>query len=60
MGHLVITRYLEQSFMIGDDVEVTIVGVKGGQVKISIDAPLDVKVWRKELWEKIQEEKAPS
>ena len=42
--------------MIGDKIEITIVTVRGGQVKIGIQAPADVPIYRKELYEKIKQE----
>ncbi len=42
--------------MIGENVEITIVSVRGGQVKIGIQAPPDVTIYRKELYEKIKQE----
>lgn len=57
MGYLILTRNTTQSLMIGDDVKITILGVYRGQVRIGIDAPKDIKIWREELYEKIQHEK---
>jgi carbon storage regulator len=53
---LVLTRKLNESIMIGDSVEVTVVEVKGEQVKLGIKAPKDVKVHRKEVYLAIQSE----
>jgi carbon storage regulator len=53
---LVLTRKLNESIMIGDAVEVTVVEVKGEQVKLGIKAPKDVKVHRKEVYVAIQSE----
>lgn len=53
---LVLTRKLNESIMIGDAVEVTVVEVKGEQVKLGIRAPKDVKVHRKEIYLTIQRE----
>jgi carbon storage regulator len=53
---LVLTRKLNESIMIGDSVEVTVVEVKGEQVKLGIKAPKDVKVHRKEVYVAIQSE----
>lgn len=57
MGYLILTRNTTQSLMIGDDVKITILGIYHGQVRIGIDAPKDIKIWREELYEKIQQEK---
>ncbi len=54
---LILTRKIGESLIIGDDVEVTVLGTKGNQVRIGIDAPKDVSVHRKEIYEKIQEER---
>ena len=47
---LVLTRKSNQSIMIGDDVEVTILAVSGDKVRVGIDAPKSVPVFRKEVW----------
>ena len=47
---LVLTRRLDESVMIGDDIEVTIHEIRGGAVKLLIAAPRSVKLWRSELW----------
>jgi len=54
---LILTRKIGESLIIGDDVEVTVLGTKGNQVRIGIDAPKDVSVHRKEIYDKIQEER---
>jgi len=46
---LILTRRINESLVIGDDVTVTILGVKGNQVRIWVDAPRDVSVHREEL-----------
>jgi carbon storage regulator len=53
---LVLTRKPKESIMIGDDVEVSIVEVKGDQVKLGISAPKNIKVHRKEIFLAIQSE----
>jgi carbon storage regulator CsrA len=50
VGHLVITRRDEQSVMIGDDIEITILAVLGKAVRIGISAPRSVKVLRTEIY----------
>lgn len=47
---LVLTRKSNQSIMIGDDVEVTILAISGEKVRVGIDAPKSVPVFRKEVW----------
>ena len=49
---LILTRRINESLMIGDNVTVTILGVKGNQVRIGVDAPRDVAVHRQELAQK--------
>lgn len=49
---LVLTRKPEEKILIGDNVSITVVSVKGNQVKIAIDAPKDVKILRNELEKK--------
>jgi carbon storage regulator len=53
---LVLTRKVNQSIIIGDDVEVVVLEVRGEQVRLGIRAPKDVSVHRKEIYEQIQEE----
>lgn len=53
---LVLARRLNQSFMVGDNIEIVIVEIRGDQVKIGIKAPKDVSIYRKEVYEEIQKE----
>ncbi len=53
---LVLTRRSGESFMIGDEVSVTVLELKGKQVRIGIDAPREVSVHRKEIFDKIASE----
>ncbi len=50
---LILTRKVGESIMIGDSVEVKILGLRAGQVKIGIEAPKDLKVHRQEIYERI-------
>ncbi len=51
---LVLSRKVNQSIMIGDDIEIMIVDVKSDQVKVGIVAPNDVKIYRTEIYKEIQ------
>ena len=54
---LILTRSSGEKLRIGNDVTVTVIAVKGGQVRIGIDAPKDIEVHREEIYLRIQEEK---
>jgi carbon storage regulator len=54
---LVLTRKLNQSIMIGDDIEVTVLSTTGDKVRIGIQAPRDIPVFRKEVYLEIQQER---
>ena len=54
---LVLTRKSNQSIMIGDDIEVSVLSIMGEKVRIGIQAPRDVPVFRKEVYLEIQQER---
>lgn len=55
---LILTRRVGETLMIGDHVTVTVLGVKGNQVRIGVNAPKDVAVHREEIYERIAKERS--
>lgn len=55
---LILTRRISESVIIGDDVKITVLGVKGSQVRLGIDAPKEISVHREEIYERIKQEEA--
>lgn len=52
---LILTRKVGESLLIGDDISITVLSVRGNQVKIGINAPKDVSVHREEIYQRIKQ-----
>ncbi|MEW6417037.1 MAG: carbon storage regulator CsrA [Nitrospirota bacterium] len=53
---LVLTRKSDEAIKLGDDITITVIEIKGNQVRLGIDAPTNIRIYRKELYEKIKSE----
>ncbi len=57
---LILTRRVGESLMVGDEIIVTVLGIKGNQVRLGVNAPKEVAVHREEIYQRIQREKSQS
>ncbi|MFC0180488.1 carbon storage regulator CsrA [Thorsellia kenyensis] len=55
---LILTRRIGETLIIGDDVKITVLDVKGNQIRIGIDAPKSLSVHREEIYQRIQDDKS--
>lgn len=54
---LILTRRVGETLMVGDDVSITVLGIKGSQVRVGVNAPKTISVHREEIYQRIQQEK---
>lgn len=54
---LVLTRRIGETIVVGDNVQVTILGLNGNQIRVGVNAPKDIPIHRQEIYERIQKEK---
>ena len=54
---LILTRRPQETLVVGDNIKVQVLGVKGGQVRLGVEAPRDVPVYREEIWVRIKRDK---
>jgi carbon storage regulator len=56
MGLLVLTRMVDERIFVGEDIVITVIAVRGDQVRIGIEAPRDVRIYREEVYDRIERE----
>ena len=56
---LILTRRIGEKLIVGGNVTITVLGIKGNQIRMGIDAPPEIKVYREEIYQKIQAERKP-
>jgi len=54
---LILTRRIGETLMVGDEVAITVLGIKGNQIRLGVDAPKNVSVHREEIYQRIQRER---
>jgi carbon storage regulator len=57
---LILTRRPQETLVVGDNIKVQVLGVKGGQVRLGVEAPREVPVYREEIWVRIKRDKLKS
>lgn len=57
---LVLTRKSEESFLVGDDIQITVLSIRGSQVQLGVKAPSNVRIYRGEVYDKIKAENISS
>jgi carbon storage regulator len=57
---LILTRRPQETLVVGDNIKVQVLGVKGGQVRLGVEAPREVPVYREEIWVRIKRDKHKS
>ena len=55
---LILTRRPQETLVVGDNIKVQVLGVKGGQVRLGVEAPREVPVYREEIWGRIKRDKS--
>ena len=54
---LILTRKMDEKLLIGDDITISVLEIRGNQVKIGVDAPKDIAIYREEIYQKVKEAK---